>query len=113
MHNSFFDSQNGEADKDIGQRLQEYFTTVEEIKAQAQAVTTDIFVVCSSLWKNIVTVGEHKKNIMNATGALTDNFQWLLPVPRKQNLSYVLVRLTLHFLIKHLLNSLSWKIIGH
>lgn len=23
---------------------------------------------------------------MNATGALTDNFQWLLPVPRKQSL---------------------------
>lgn len=76
-------------------------------------MTADSFVVRSSLWKNRVTMGEHKKNIMNATGALTDNFQWLLPVPRKLNLSYVLVCLTLHFLIKHLLNSLSWKIIGH
>lgn len=50
-----------------------------------QAGTTNCTTACSSLWKNIVTVRGHKKNIMHATGTLTDNFQWLLPVPRKQS----------------------------
>jgi len=56
-----------------------------EITHGFQAETTNCTTACSSLWKNMVTVGGHKKNIMNATGALTDNFQWLLPVPRKQS----------------------------
>lgn len=50
-----------------------------------QSGTTHSTTACSSLCKNIVTLGGHKKNIMNTPGALTDNFQWLLPVPRKQS----------------------------
>lgn len=57
-----------------------------ESTSDSQARTTNYMAVCSSLWKNRVTVEGHQKNIMNATEALTDNFQLLLPVPRKQEL---------------------------